>query len=109
MLVVVGVVMVVVVVAVVAALSSAFLSFSFLAFALLVVLDDVDVLVDVADGLTREVRVAVGKEVVNHLTYLWPSMMWVNLQQRCCCGGPHKLVIAVLTFKASSMTGCIIS
>ena len=42
--------------------------------------DDVDVLVDVADSLTREVHVAVGKEVVDHLTYFWPSMMWTNLK-----------------------------
>ena len=35
--------------------------FSFPTFALLF-LDEVDVLVDVPDGLTREVRVAVGKE-----------------------------------------------
>ena len=28
---------------------------------------------------------------------------------RCCCIGPRKLLIAVLTFNASSMTGCSIS
>ena len=64
------------------ALSFAFFSFaflSFLAFALLVVLD-ADVLVDVPDGLPRKVHVAVGKEIVYHLTYFWPSMMWSNLQ-----------------------------
>ena len=84
LLVVVAVVVVVVVVVVVAVLALSFaflsLSFSFLTFALLV-LDEVDVLVDVADGLTRERRVAVGQELVDHLTYFWPSMMWSNLQQ----------------------------
>ena len=83
LLVVVAVVMIVVVVVVIVALAIAFISFSFsfsfLAFALLV-LNEVDVLVDVADDLTREVHVAVGKEIVYHLTYFWPSMMWLNLQ-----------------------------
>ena len=67
---------VVVVVVVVAALSFSFLSltFSFLAFAFHS--HDIDVLVDVADGLTREVRVAAGEEVVDHLTYFLPCMMW---------------------------------
>ena len=74
------VVAVVMVVVVVVALSFAFLSFSlsFLAFALSVVLDD-DVLVDVADDLTWEARVAVGEEVVDHLLCFWPSMMWSRL------------------------------
>ena len=57
----------------------AFLPFSLLAFALLVVLNDVDVLVDVADGLTRQVRVAVGEEVADHLSYFWPSMVWSHM------------------------------
>ena len=75
------VVVVVVVVVVVITFAFAFLSFFFSLFACaLLVLDVVDVLVDVADGLTREVRVAVDKEVVHHLTYLWPSMMWSNLK-----------------------------
>ena len=48
----------------VVALVFAFVSFSFpfLTSAVLV-LDELDVLVDVADGLTREVHVAVGEEV----------------------------------------------
>ena len=109
---VVMVVMVVVVVVVaVLAFAFAFLSFSFsfsiLTFALLV-LDVIDVLVDVANGLTREVHVAVGKEVVHHLMYFWPTMMCSNLSRRCCCIGPRKLFVTVLTFNASLMTGCII-
>ena len=78
---VVAVVVVVVVVVIVVVVSFTFLSFffSFLAFALFV-LDEVDVQVDVADALTREVHVAVGEEVVDHLSYFLPSMMWSNLQ-----------------------------
>ena len=71
---------VVVVVVVVVALSSSFLSFSFSLFAFAFLSHDVDVLVDVPDGLTREVHVAVGKEVISHLKCFLPCMMWTNLK-----------------------------
>ena len=74
-------VVVAVVVVVVVAFTFTLLSFSFSFLALaLFVLDEVDVLVDVADGLTREVHVTVGEEVVDHLSYFLPSMMWSNLE-----------------------------
>ena len=100
---------------VVVALSFDFLSFSFsfpfLAFAHLVVLDDADVLVDVANGLTREARVAAGKRSYRSSVVLLAKCDVVApvVEDRCCCIGPRKLLIAVLTFKASSMTGGIIS
>ena len=44
-------------------------AFSFLA------VDVVEILVDVADGLTRKMRVVVREEVVDHLTYPRPDRM----------------------------------
>ena len=80
LLVVVAVVVVVVVVAVVVTFTITFLSFTLAFFALaLFTFEVVDVLVDVGDGLTREVHVAAGK-VVHHLTCFWPSVMWPNLK-----------------------------
>ena len=75
---VVAAIVVVVVAVVDVALAFAFLSLtsSFLSFASFLSFDVVDVLVDDADGLTWKVRVAVCEEVVDHLTYLRPSMMW---------------------------------
>ena len=78
-LVVVAVVAVVIVVSVVVVVALAFAFLFFLTFAFLVP-DEVSVLVNFADGLVREARVAVGKQVVYHLTCFWPSMMRSNLR-----------------------------
>ena len=84
-------------------------SFSFRSFASLLASDVVDILFDVADGLTLEVHVVVGEEVLTIWRtsgQVWCGQTWSS---SCCCIGQRRLFVTVLALRASSMTGCIIS